>query len=138
LKIGFNQLRLEVYDTSRNFIAEDLNITIYDWNAPIIHYLSPSANLVLLEGEDVEISILVEDEDPGLYEIILDDELVKTGYWTNEIIYLLEKNLTIGIHDITVKIYDHSRNYISHSIQVKVIVTSSFTFQPHARIFGMD
>lgn len=135
--IGEHILRLEVYDTSSNFIVDKITVAIIDEDAPIIHHFKPISRLMIEEGDSIEVQCLAEDANPGEYLLHIDDTLYELGTWTDEIQVEIG-NLTIGIHNISLIVMDKSSNSVKQNLIVEVIIKTTISYSQHVKFFGLD
>ncbi|MCE7737489.1 MAG: hypothetical protein GPJ54_21545 [Candidatus Heimdallarchaeota archaeon] len=121
LPAGVHIFEIIVEDASGNLNSNSTKIRVIDNTAP---YLSiPTSNFIYIEnseGNTVEWSPI--DLYPGSYDFYLDSSFNETNTWSNSSVISIDiDNLTLGVHNLTIQIFDDNSNSEIYTVWVTVI-----------------
>jgi FlaG/FlaF family flagellin (archaellin) len=122
LSYGQYNYTLVIYDESFNEASDTVIVIVIDATDPLIN--SP-ADLEFVEGEaGHRITWSVNDDHPGIYELLQDGKRVARGPWEPPEVSISLDGLSYGQYNYTLVIYDESFNEASDTAIVIVIDTT--------------
>jgi parallel beta-helix repeat protein len=118
LAYGTHTLVITVYDVDQNSVTDEVIIHVYDDTPPTLD--SPSDEIAFEAATGQTITWTASDLNPGDYAVHLDGEMDADGTWTDEVTYNIDA-LSVGIHEVVLRIYDLDGNSDSDTVMVEVI-----------------
>jgi len=125
LVVGTYAFIIYVYDIDGNMVSDTVSVTVF--KEILSPDLSSPADLAYeFNSQGNQIQWTVGDVNPNVYNITLDGSIyTSTTSWTNGTITIDIDNLSVGIHEFIIYVYDLNGNMVSDSVIVTVTSPSS-------------
>ncbi len=123
--LGVYNYTLVVEDVHGHVAIDTVMVTVTDETDPIIDHPSDVSFLVGQTGQSIEWH--PEDDNPNQYAIGMDGHIVRTGQWnsTAETISLNLDGLAVGVHNVTITVWDASDNQAHDIVTVTVLAATT-------------
>ncbi len=127
--LSFGDFTITIWTAGKTDLSKrldvDVSVSVDDSVAPLID--SPS-DLSFVEGDTTaSITWTPTDSYPSTYEILDNETVLESGDWDGSQITIRLDTLTIGLHVITLTVYDLGGNSISDEVHVTVTSDSDPT-----------
>jgi len=117
--IGTNDLQITFYDLQDQSVSDSVIITVEDTTAPLITRVPDQEFVYGSKFNFISWSAL--DSNPNDYVITLDGEFFTEGFWiSSRKIAIQVDNLSIGIHEIQITVFDDFQNSVQDHIIIIV------------------
>jgi len=119
LAYGTHTLVITIWDVDQNNVTDEVIIYVYDATPPTINHPANAEVFVDVEGKTHTWD--VDDANPDVYELYLDDELVETGNWTSGLLEVSIDGQDAGVHVFMMMVYDVDGNVANDSVSIVYI-----------------
>jgi len=121
ISIGTHTIR--IWTAGKNDVAQSLDVlvsvTVDDATPPVID--SPPDKIVSEGDSSANLTWSPSDENPDHYEIFDNNMSWLTGSWDGSVIVAVLDSLSLGMHNITIVVYDLGNNMAIDQVNVSVI-----------------
>ncbi len=120
--VGIYNFTIVAYDTSNLMSRDVVIITVKDTTPPKLLSSPPTSLRIFKNPEKTNLLMWrVQEINPKDYSIILDGKTVQSGsFANNQTISFNVTNLSLGVHNITVKFQDNYGNSVSQSVTLTI------------------
>jgi hypothetical protein len=122
LGLGEYNYTIAVTDEGGNTVTDEVDVTVVDGTPPAVdqpddfgYEGGTSGHLILWSPTDLH---------PDSYEAIIDGTLTESGGWDGSTISVTIDNLSLGLHNITLVVYDIGDNLAVSTVFVSVVDTT--------------
>lgn len=132
LPSGTFEYECVVYDTSGNFVSDNVTVVVHDITPPLIS--SPN-DIIAIETEDTflnEVIWFVYDDNPSTFKITMNGTVINQGSWIGNQIVVKIADLSPGNYTFICSIYDTEGNSATDTVMVIIIpiVSNNTSFSP--------
>ncbi|RLI58186.1 MAG: hypothetical protein DRP09_00155 [Candidatus Thorarchaeota archaeon] len=120
LSVGVHNFTIYVNDTSGNTASDWVLVTVNGDTIPPVVVYAPD-DIYYPQGDRVPVkNWTITDDFKDYYTISVDGVVVVTEDWTDSIIEFDFSGLQVGVHNVTLTVYDLGGNSVSSTVQVFV------------------
>ncbi len=116
---GTYTIRLTVFDRALYPVSDTFVLTVTDSVDPTID--SPADLSYVVNSTGNELTWLVSDDYPDVYNLYVDSVLEDTGVWSSGALVVDIDGLDLGLYNFTLEILDTSGNSVSDTVMVRVV-----------------
>jgi parallel beta-helix repeat protein len=126
LSLSVHSFTLTVYDTSQNFVSDEVIITVVDTTSPNVN--SPTDMIVEMGSEGNVLSWIPFDHDPATFVVFMNGSEIQQGTWNSSVGISVEVDqLILGIYNFSIVVWDGSGHSDADIVFVQVVDTTAPT-----------
>jgi len=135
--VGLYEYKIEIYDKSGNSYIESKWVNVIDTINPIIISAPTNHTFELDNFESYSLIWTVNDLDPYIYNVYIDDILNHSYSWIKDIpIGIILFDLDIAVYNYTVESIDKSGNAVTNSVFITIVdnISPKLQLEPNDQI----
>ncbi len=125
LSVGIYNYTIVVYDISGNWVSDEVIVTVIDTTPPMIDHPDDVEYVVGTTGHSITWS--PSDAHPSHHVVYRNGTEVASVSWDGSSILVNVDDLSVGVYNYTIVVYDTSGNWVSDIVIVTVLPETTTT-----------